>query len=248
MNKLFAFLLPLGLSLSMAHNAVAQRPQRTAKTAVKKAIVAKEKTLITPKKEKNMTQIQMPVLPYATNALEPVISQKTIEFHYGKHLQAYVNTTNQLVAGTDLEGKSIEEIVKAAPEGPLFNNAGQTLNHQIYFLQFQAPKAGNVPTGRIAEAINAQFGSFEAFKQEFSQAAATLFGAGWAWLSQDAEGKLVITKEQNAGNPVRSGLNPIFGIDVWEHAYYLDYQNRRVDHLAAIWDIVNWQAVEGLMK
>ena len=195
-----------------------------------------------------MSEINMPTLPYAANALEPVISEQTINFHYGKHLQNYVNTINSLIEGTELAGKSIEEVVKAAPEGPTYNNAGQTLNHNLYFLQFKAPVEGNAPEGKIAEAINAAFGSFEEFKQQFAQAAATLFGSGWAWLSQDKDGKLVITKEANGGNPLRSGLNPIMGIDVWEHAYYLDYQNRRVDHVAAVWSIIDWKVVESRLK
>ena len=192
--------------------------------------------------------ITMPTLPYAANALEPVISEQTINFHYGKHLQNYVNTLNTLIQGTEFEGKSVEEIVKTAPDGPIFNNAGQTLNHTYYFLQFKSPVKGNEPTGKIAEALVRDFGSVENFKKEFSQAAATLFGSGWAWLSQDKDGKLVITKEANAGNPLRQGNNPLLGIDVWEHAYYLDYQNRRVDHLAALWDIIDWKVVEGLLK
>jgi len=192
--------------------------------------------------------ITMPTLPYAPNALEPVISEQTINFHYGKHLQNYVNTLNTLIQGTEFEGKSVEEIVKTAPDGPIFNNAGQTLNHTYYFLQFKSPVKGNEPTGKIAEALVRDFGSVENFKKEFSQAAATLFGSGWAWLSQDKDGKLVITKEANAGNPLRQGNNPLLGIDVWEHAYYLDYQNRRADHLAALWDIIDWKVVEGLLK
>ena len=192
--------------------------------------------------------ITMPTLPYAPNALEPVISEQTINFHYGKHLQNYVNTLNTLIQGTEFEGKSVEEIVKTAPDGPIFNNAGQTLNHTYYFLQFKSPVKGNEPTGKIAEALVRDFGSVENFKKEFSQAAATLFGSGWAWLSQDKNGKLVITKEANAGNPLRHGNNPLLGIDVWEHAYYLDYQNRRADHLAALWDIIDWKVVEGLLK
>ena len=192
--------------------------------------------------------ITMPTLPYAANALEPVISEQTINFHYGKHLQNYVNTLNTLIQGTEFEGKSVEEIVKTAPDGPIFNNAGQTLNHTYYFLQFKSPVKGNEPTGKIAEALVRDFGSVENFKKEFTQAAATLFGSGWAWLSQDKNGKLVITKEANAGNPLRHGNNPLLGIDVWEHAYYLDYQNRRVDHLAALWDIIDWKVVEGLLK
>lgn len=192
--------------------------------------------------------ITMPTLPYAANALEPVISEQTINFHYGKHLQNYVNTLNTLIQGTEFEGKSVEEIVKTAPDGPIFNNAGQTLNHTYYFLQFKSPVKGNEPTGKIAEALVRDFGSVENFKKEFTQAAATLFGSGWAWLSQDKDGKLVITKEANAGNPLRQGNNPLLGIDVWEHAYYLDYQNRRADHLAALWDIIDWKVVEGLLK
>ena len=192
--------------------------------------------------------ITMPTLPYAANALEPVISEQTINFHYGKHLQNYVNTLNTLIQGTEFEGKSVEEIVKTAPDGPIFNNAGQTLNHTYYFLQFKSPVKGNEPTGKIAEAMVRDFGSVENFKKEFTQAAATLFGSGWAWLSQDKNGKLVITKEANAGNPLRHGNNPLLGIDVWEHAYYLDYQNRRVDHLAALWDIIDWKVVESLLK
>lgn len=192
--------------------------------------------------------ITMPTLPYAVNALEPVISEQTINFHYGKHLQNYVNTLNTLVQGTEFEGKSVEDIVKTSPDGPIFNNAGQTLNHALYFLQFKAPVQGNEPTGKIAEALVRDFGSFENFKKEFAQAGATLFGSGWAWLSQDKDGKLVITKNSNAGNPLRQGNTPLLGIDVWEHAYYLDYQNRRVDHLAALWDIIDWNVVESRMK
>lgn len=212
-------------------------------------LVKSERNIVNnnPKSNKNM-KVNMPVLPYAANALEPVISEQTINFHYGKHLQNYVNTINQLVEGTDLEGKSLVDIVKAAPEGPVYNNAGQSLNHTLYFLQFQAPVKDNAPKGKIAAAINDAFGSFDEFKKQFNQAATTLFGSGWAWLSQDKDGKLVITKEANGGNPVRSGLNPLMGIDVWEHAYYLDYQNRRADHVAAVWDIINWEVVESRLK
>lgn len=192
--------------------------------------------------------IQMPTLPYANNALEPVISEQTIEFHYGKHLQGYVNTLNGLIKDTEFEGKSIEELVKTVPEGPMYNNAGQILNHTLYFTQFKSPVKDNRPEGKIAKAINESFGSFDNFKAEFQKAAATVFGSGWAWLSQDKDGKLVITKEPNGGNPLRNGLNPIYGLDVWEHAYYLDYQNRRADHIAATWDIVDWKVVESRLK
>ncbi len=190
-------------------------------------------------------KIEMPTLPYATNALEPVISEQTINFHYGKHLQNYVNTLTSLVKDTEWADKSVEDIVKGAPDGPLFNNAGQVLNHALYFSQFRSPRQNNQPEGRLLEAISTSFGSFENFKAQFTQAATTLFGSGWAWLAQQEDGKLVITKEANGGNPVRQGLKPIYGLDVWEHAYYLDFQNRRADHIAASWDIVDWDVVAG---
>ena len=185
----------------------------------------------------------MPTLPYATNALEPVISQQTIEFHYGKHLQAYVNNLNSLVPGTEFEGKSVEEIVKTAPDGAVFNNAGQVLNHELYFTQFAPKPAHSEPVGKLAEAIVKDFGSFDNFKKEFTAASVGLFGSGWAWLYVDKSGKLVITKEANGSNPVRAGLKPLLGFDVWEHSYYLDYQNRRADHINALWSIVDWDVV-----
>ena len=195
-----------------------------------------------------MMKIEMPKLAYATTALEPVISEQTINFHYGKHLQNYVSTLASLVKDTEWDGKSVEEIVKGAPEGPIFNNAGQVLNHALYFEQFRAPRHNNLPEGRILNAINDAFGNFDNFKAQFTQAATTLFGSGWAWLSQQADGKLVITKEANGSNPLRHGLTPLYGLDVWEHAYYLDFQNRRADHVAASWDIVDWEKVEGRLK
>ncbi len=189
-----------------------------------------------------MTTFELIKLPYAPDALAPVISAETIGFHHGKHLQTYVNNLNALLPGSGFEDATLEEIVKKS-EGGIFNNAGQILNHNLYFTQFAAPKENNVPTGRIAEAIQAQFGSFEAFKEEFEKKGATLFGSGWVWLSADIEGKLVITQEPNAGNPLTKGLKPLLTFDVWEHAYYLDYQNRRPAHLAALWQIVNWEEV-----
>ena len=189
-----------------------------------------------------MTTFELIKLPYAPDALAPVISAETIGFHYGKHLQTYVNNLNALLPGSGFEDATLEEIVKKS-EGGIFNNAGQILNHNLYFTQFAAPKENNVPTGRIAEAIQAQFGSFEAFKEDFEKKGATLFGSGWVWLSADVEGKLVITQEPNAGNPLTKGLKPLLTFDVWEHAYYLDYQNRRPAHLAALWQIVNWEEV-----
>ena len=188
-------------------------------------------------------KIEMPVLPYADNALEPVISRETIGYHYGKHLQNYVNTLASLVKDTPWSAKSVEELVAEVPEGPLFNNAGQTLNHALYFTQFMPVKADNQPTGTLLELINRDFGSFDTFKAQFTQAALTLFGSGWAWLAQQQDGRLVIRKESNAGNPLRHHETPLLGIDVWEHAYYIDYFNRRADHVQAVWQIINWQVV-----
>ena len=190
-----------------------------------------------------MDKFSLMALPYAPEALEPVISKETIGFHHGKHLAGYVNNLNALLEGSPLQGLPLEEIVLKA-EGGVLNNAGQILNHNLYFGQFRAPKADNQPVGKLSEAINAQFGSFDAFKEEFQKKGATLFGSGWVWLSADKDGKLVITQETNASNPVQKGLKPLLTFDVWEHAYYLDYQNRRPDHLAALWQIINWEVIE----
>lgn len=186
-------------------------------------------------------------LPYAPDALEPIISKETIGFHHGKHLAGYVNNLNGLLEGSPLAGLPLEEIVLKA-EGGMLNNAGQILNHNMYFGQFCAPKADNAPTGKLAEAIVRDFGSLEAFKEAFQKAGATLFGSGWVWLSADKDGKLVITQEPNAANPIQKGLKPLLTFDVWEHAYYLDYQNRRPDHLAALWQIVDWEVVESRLS
>ena len=188
-------------------------------------------------------KFELMALPYEADALEPVISKETIGFHHGKHLLAYVNNLNGLLESSPLADLPLEEIVKKA-EGGILNNAGQILNHELYFGQFTAPKADNKPDGKIAEAIARDFGSFEAFKEEFQKKGSTLFGSGWVWLSADKDGKLVITQETNAANPVQRGLKPLLTFDVWEHAYYLDYQNRRPDHLTALWQIVNWEIVE----
>ena len=189
-----------------------------------------------------MEQYSLMALPYAPEALEPVISRETIGFHHGKHLAGYVNNLNALLPGSGLEEATLEEIVCRA-SGGLLNNAGQILNHELYFGQFAAPKADRRPEGKLAEAIVREFGSFEAFKEAFQKAGATLFGSGWVWLSADKDGKLVITQETNAANPVQRGLKPLLTFDVWEHAYYLDYQNRRPDHLAALWQIVDWAVI-----
>ena len=190
-----------------------------------------------------MGKFELMALPYAVEALEPVISKETLEFHHGKHLAGYVNNLNGLLPGSGFEEMTLEEMVCKA-SGGILNNAGQILNHNLYFGQFCAPKADNAPTGKLGEAIIRDFGSFEAFKEEFQKAGATLFGSGWVWLSADKEGKLVITQEANAANPVQKGLKPLLTFDVWEHAYYLDYQNRRPDHLNALWQIIDWEVIE----
>ena len=189
-----------------------------------------------------MGKFSLMALPYAVDALEPVINKQTLEFHHGKHLAGYVNNLNGLLEGSPLEGLLLEDIVCQASSGVL-NNAGQILNHELYFGQFCAPKENNMPTGKLAEAIVRDFGSFEAFKETFQKAGATLFGSGWVWLSADQDGKLVITQETNAANPIQKDLKPLLTFDVWEHAYYLDYQNRRPDHLAALWQIVDWEVI-----
>ncbi|MDR2388564.1 MAG: superoxide dismutase [Tannerellaceae bacterium] len=181
-------------------------------------------------------------LSYATDALEPVLSKQTIEFHHGKHLQAYVNNLNNLIPGTKFENADLETIVKES-EGGIFNNAGQILNHNLYFTQF-SPNGGGDPSGKLATAINAVWDSFENFRKEFETEGVSLFGSGWVWLAKDKDGKLLITKEVNAGNPITKNLVPLLGFDVWEHAYYLDYQNRRADHLKELWRIVDWKLVE----
>ena len=189
-------------------------------------------------------------LPYAPEALEPMISRETIEFHHGKHLQTYVDNLNKLVAETDLEGMPLEEIV-CKTQGGIFNNAGQILNHNLYFGQFTPFKEAGVRNQMsrlndlsIMKAIVRDFGSFEAFQKEFEQKGVTLFGSGWVWLSADKDGKLVITQETNANNPITKGLKPLLTMDVWEHAYYIDYQNRRAAHLQALWQIINWEEIE----
>ena len=190
-----------------------------------------------------MGKFELMALPYAQDALEPVISKETIAFHHGKHLAGYVNNLNALLEGSHLAELPLEEIVLKA-EGGMLNNAGQILNHEMYFEQFTGKPGKPAPAGRLAEAIERDFGSFEAFKEEFQKKGATLFGSGWVWLSADKDGKLVITQEPNAANPMQKGLKPLLTFDVWEHAYYLDYQNRRPDHLAALWQIIDWTVVE----
>lgn len=185
-------------------------------------------------------------LPYGASDLEPVISAQTLSFHYGKHLQGYVDNLNKLIAGGEFEGLSLEEIV-CKSSGGIFNNAGQILNHNLYFTQFC--KGGReLKDGLLKSQIVKQWGSFEAFQAEFVAKGVGLFGSGWVWLSRDANGELVITQESGASNPVVRGLKPLLTFDVWEHAYYLDYQNRRAAHLEALWQILDWSVIEKRYK
>ena len=193
-------------------------------------------------------------LPYPIDALEPVISARTLSFHHGKHLQAYVDNLNKLIPGTEFESLSLEEIVARsaslpAPTGnPIFNNAGQILNHNLYFTQFRPRHSRldreSAPTGPLKAQIESQWGTLEAFKKEFVAKGVGLFGSGWVWLQADAAGTLSIGQYPGADNPVAHGLRPLLTFDVWEHAYYLDYQNRRAAHLKALWGIVDWRVVE----
>ena len=182
-----------------------------------------------------------PELPYALDALEPVISKDTIKFHYGKHEKAYIDNLNNLIKGTKYEDMNLEDIIRLS-DGALFNNASQAWNHIFYFFSF-SPEGGGSPDGDLADAINHQFGSFEEFKKAFVEAGVKLFGSGWVWLSKDDNGRLFITQGKNAENPLTQGLTPLLCFDVWEHAYYLDYQNRRADSLNSLWDIIDWSVI-----
>lgn len=194
--------------------------------------------------------IELPPLPYDLNGLEPHISKQTLEFHYGKHHQAYVTKLNDAIGGTDLDGKSLEEIITAtagdSSKAGVFNNAAQVWNHTFYWNSMK-PGGGGEPGGKAAELINSSFGSFDKFKEEFSQAAATQFGSGWAWLVKDGSG-LKITKTGNADTPIAHGETPVLTIDVWEHAYYLDYQNKRPSYIETfINSMINWDHVNSLL-
>lgn len=185
---------------------------------------------------------ELPELPYADDALEPYISKKTIEFHYGKHHQTYVNKLNGLVKDTAFADASLEEIIKNA-NGGIFNNGAQVWNHTFYW-NCMSPDGGGEPGGKLLDAINQSFGSYEQFREKFMDAAATLFGSGWAWLVKNAEGKLEIIQSSNAANPMRDGYTPLMTCDVWEHAYYLDKQNRRPAYVDDFFKIIDWKAVE----
>ena len=185
---------------------------------------------------------ELPALPYAKNALEPHISQETIEYHYGKHHNTYVVKLNGLVEGTELAEKSLEEIVKTSTGG-IFNNAAQIWNHTFSW-NCLAPNAGGAATGDIAAAIDAAFGSFDAFKAQFTDAAVNNFGSAWTWLVKKADGSLAIVNTSNAATPLtEEGVTPLLTVDVWEHAYYIDYRNVRPDYMAAFWNLVNWEFV-----
>lgn len=184
---------------------------------------------------------ELPLLPYPVDALVPFISAETIEYHYGKHHQAYVNNLNGLVPGTEFADADLETILRTA-NGPIFNNGAQVWNHTFYFESFS--KTGpRTPVGPLAEAIKESFGSFEGFREQFAKSAAGLFGSGWAWLVSEEEGKLRIVQESNAGNPLRNGLKPLLTCDVWEHAYYIDYRNRRPDYIKSFWEILDWNII-----
>ena len=188
---------------------------------------------------------ELPPLPYEKNALEPNISAETLEYHYGKHHQAYVNKLNELVPGTEFEGKSLEEIIKTS-QGGIFNNAAQVWNHTLYW-NCLSPNGGGEPTGQLADAINAAFGDFEKFKDEFTKLSINTFGSGWGWLVQKPDGTLALVSTSNAGTPLTGEDKALLTCDVWEHAYYIDYRNLRPKYLEAFWNLVNWEFAESQM-
>jgi len=183
----------------------------------------------------------LPPLPYSHDALEPVIGRRTLELHHGKHLKAYIDNLNSLITGTPFENKDLCTIVMES-QGAIFNNAGQTLNHYLYFSSF-SPAPQKHPDGKLLQAIVSQWETFDKFKEEFTIRGTTLFGSGWLWLSKDNDGKLYITLEKDAGNPVTRDLIPLLGFDLWEHAYYLDYENKRTEHVESIWKIIDWKII-----
>lgn len=193
------------------------------------------------KKESSMKHT-LKALPYAMDALEPVISKSTVEFHYGKHHQGYVNNLNNLIIGTEFEEMPLEDIVKKSTGG-IYNNAAQDFNHTFFWESMQPVTENNVPTGKLAEAINKKWGDFNAFYDAFSKAAVTLFGSGWVWLVENKDGQLEIIQSPNAGCPIVDGHKPLLVIDVWEHSYYLDKQNRRPDYVAEFKNLINWKQV-----
>ena len=186
---------------------------------------------------------KLPALPFAMDALAPAISKETLEYHYGKHHAASVTNLNKLIPGTGFENLTLEDIVKNAPAGGIFNNAAQVWNHSFYW-QCLAPKAGGEPAGTVGEAIKKEFGSFAQFKEQFTKIAIPTFGSGWAWLVKTKDGKLAIESTSNAGTPLKDGKKALLTCDVWEHAYYIDYRNNRAKYVESFWDLVNWKFVE----
>ena len=204
---------------------------------IARALETKERTI----SQGGIMAFELPPLPYPKNALQPYISEETLEYHYGKHHQTYVNNLNKLVEGTEFANASLEDIIKKA-SGPVFNNGAQVWNHTFYW-NCLAPNAGGTPSGALLEAINKSFGSFDQFKEQFSQSAASLFGSGWAWLVKNSDGSLAIVNLSNAGNPLTEGKTPLLTCDVWEHAYYIDYRNARPKYIEGFWNLVNWDFV-----
>jgi superoxide dismutase, Fe-Mn family len=199
-------------------------------------------------KEFSTVAYSLPDLPYAHNALEPHVDARTMEIHHGKHHQAYINNVNAALEGTEYADKCIHELLRglstlpAALQGPVRNNGGGHANHSLFWT-VMSPSGGGAPSGDLADAINAACGSFDAFKEQFAKAAATRFGSGWAWLSVNADGTVVVESTANQDTPLSDGRTPILGLDVWEHAYYLNYQNRRPDYVSAFWNVVDWNEV-----
>ncbi len=189
---------------------------------------------------------QLPELPFNTSDFKGIYSEETFEYHHGKHHQTYVTNLNNLIKGTEFESQELEAIITKA-QGGIFNNAAQHFNHS-FFWNCLSPNGGGAPTGKIADAINSNFGSFEKFKETFSNSATTLFGSGWAWLVQNADGKLEIVQKSNAGTPLTDSQSPILTLDVWEHAYYIDYRNARPKFIEKFWDAVNWEHANKLIK
>lgn len=190
--------------------------------------------------------IELPPLPYADDALEPTISKETIEYHYGKHHRAYVTNLNNLIAGTEFEGKDLEDIVRTS-QGGVFNNAAQIWNHTFYW-NCLSPNGGGEPTGKVADAINAAFGDFDKFKEEFTKVTVGTFGSGWGWLVQKPDGSVGLVSTSNAGTPLTGEDTPLLTCDVWEHAYYIDYRNLRPKYVESFWNLVNWDFVASQMK
>ena len=191
-----------------------------------------------------MVAYTLPVLPYPLDALEPVISEATLTNHHGKHFAAYVNNLNRLIPGSEYEGLLVEEIVQQAADGPIYNNAGQVMNHRLYFEQFVPASQYKAPSLRLVNAINYHFGSMEIFKKQMTDAAMNVFGSGWVWLVIDLEGRMQIVEEPGGGNPWWHGLIPLLGIDCWEHSWYLDYAFDKAAHYNSLWNIINWDVIE----